>query len=109
VRIGEHADREQAGRLRHGGRAVEVPGTLLGAAREVQREGLAANLRAQPQLQIALGRLEHVTGLAHAVAELRQARPRAPLAVVEHLVGALAQARAPEARRPLAETLGADA
>ena len=68
-----------------------------------------STLGAQAQLQIALGRLEHVARLAHAVAERRQAGARAPLAVVEHLVGALAQPLGPEARGELAEALGADA
>ena len=100
VGVGEDAQREQAGALGHRARAVEVALVLRRAAGEVEHELVPADLGAQPQLEVALARLEHVDRLADAVVHPLELRPRPPLGVVEHRLGRLGQ---PAGAEPLGQ------
>jgi hypothetical protein len=64
---------------------------LVRAPGEVEDQPLPGHLRAHAQREIAVGRLEHVLVTALAVGERRQTGSCAPLGVVEHCVGGLAQ------------------
>src|SRR4051812_29875624 len=69
VGVRQDADGEVAGRARHGERAVEVAAVLSGAAAEVEDESVAVHRGRQPQLEVALARLEHVGRVVRAVVE----------------------------------------
>ena len=71
-------------------------------------EAVAVDGRDEPQLDVALDRLEHVARLARAVGQRRDARPGAPLGVVEHRGGRLAQGVGAEPFGELDETPCAD-
>ena len=83
---------------------------MLGcAAVEVQQQALAVDARAQAQLEVAVGALEHVARAARPVRERRQAGTRAALGVVQHCVGGAAQPTRPQAAGELDHPAGAAA
>ena len=82
---------------------------LARAAGEVEDQPLALDARVQAQEEIALAPLEHVLGVDVAVGQLRDARSGAPLGVVEHGAGRLAQPLDAEPLGERAQALGADA
>ncbi len=93
--VSTRAANRQAERVTASGQ-LRLPGCWGALSGEVEDQPLARDRRAQAQLQIALGRLEHVLCLELAVGQRRQAGARAALGVVEH--------RAKASRRPLAPT-----
>jgi hypothetical protein len=103
VGIGEHANREQAGRLGDRQRAVEIARVFLSATAEVEDQALTDDLCAHAHREVAIGGLQNVLRVQLAVRERRQARPCAPLGVVEHRVGRLAQALHAEPARELSQ------
>src|SRR3984957_9347068 len=109
VWVGEDADREQAGRARDRERAVEVALVLRVAAGEVQQEALTLDLGTQSQHDISLRALEHVLGAQLPVGKRGEACSGAPLAVIEHLIGAPAQTLGADSRRELTQTQRAGA
>ncbi len=82
---------------------------LGGAAGEVEQQPISGEDRAQAQLEVALGRLEHVRGANGPIGQRCKAGAGAALGVVEHRVGGLAQAVCAEAAGQLGKALRADA
>ena len=106
VRVADDAHRVEAGRLGHRQRAVEVALDLLGAAVEVELQGIAADRGAQAQRDVAVESLEHVLGRALAVGHLIQRGAGPPLGVVEDLGGRRAQQLDSRAARPAGGACG---
>ena len=70
LRVGQDAHREVAGRARHRASGqLRLPACCARAAGEVEHDPLARDGGAHAQLEVALGRLDDVARLAHAVAE----------------------------------------
>ena len=103
VRLGEAADDEVAGGLRHRERAIEVAVVLRRGPREVDPDPVASDLDRAVDGQVAVDRLDDVLGLAATVRKRGERGPHHPLRVRVELVHRSGDAVATPSRAQLLE------